>query len=208
MDFQILDCEHGGYDFETLLRDIVACEARRCEAWVRVGGSSAVEVQRCLDLGASGIVFPQLSDLDSFRRAISMMDHPPRGIRGFNPFVRGYDFGAREECRRPRPVCIPIIETLQAVDALESVLALERVDMIYIGGYDLSAQVGQPGRMDHPDVVELIERVAENARRVGKPVAVMAIDVSSVIRWRARGVQCFVRGVDSDRIRTALSVED
>ncbi len=50
-DFQILDCEHGGYDYATLLPDILACERQGCAPLVRVSGTDPVEVQRCLDLG-------------------------------------------------------------------------------------------------------------------------------------------------------------
>jgi 4-hydroxy-2-oxoheptanedioate aldolase len=52
LDFQILDCEHGAYDFATLLPDILACERQDCAAFVRVSGTDRIEVQRCLDLGA------------------------------------------------------------------------------------------------------------------------------------------------------------
>ena len=63
-DFQILDCEHGSYDFQTLEQDIRICQNQKCLAYVRVGGLNKIEVQRCLDLGADGIVFPQLNKFE------------------------------------------------------------------------------------------------------------------------------------------------
>ena len=87
-NFQILDREHGAYDYDTLQADITACDARGCAPFVRVSGKDNVEVQRCLDLGAHGLVFPQLSTPEEFARASAMMDHAPVGTRGFNPFVQ------------------------------------------------------------------------------------------------------------------------
>ena len=129
-DFQILDAEHGGYDFQTLLTDTIACEANRCAPWIRVSGTDKVEVQRCLDLGARGIVFPQLASYEDFAAAAAMMDHAPAGVRGFNPFVRAYGYGT-PGAPSPRPWCVPIIETLAAVEQLDRILQLER---IYING--------------------------------------------------------------------------
>ena len=92
-DFQILDCEHGNYDYETLLTDILACEANDSVPYIRVSGTDKVEVQRCLDIGARGLVFPQLQGYEDFLAAAAMMDYAPVGSRGFNPFVRAGNYG-------------------------------------------------------------------------------------------------------------------
>ncbi len=92
-DFQIFDLEHGSYDFETLAQDIKICQLLNCLAYVRVSGLNKVEVQKCLDLGADGIVFPQLSVYDDFKLATQLIQYPPKGIRGFNPFVRSGKYG-------------------------------------------------------------------------------------------------------------------
>jgi 4-hydroxy-2-oxoheptanedioate aldolase len=92
-DFQILDCEHGGYDFNTLYADICACELNNSTPFVRVSGLNKVEVQRCLDLGAKGIVFPQINTFQDFKDASDLLMYSPVGTRGFNPFVRSNKFG-------------------------------------------------------------------------------------------------------------------
>ena len=203
MNFQILDCEHGAYDYATLLPDLLACERHGCAPFVRVGGTSQVEVQRCLDLGARGIVFPQLATAADFARAAALMDYAPVGTRGFNPFVRAGDYGVPRAggASQPRPWCVPIVETLEAAQQIEAIVALPRIDVIYIGSYDLSANLGVPGRMDAPELTALVDRIIAACRRAGKPVGHMALTPGAARALVARGVQVIVHGVDSHRLK-------
>jgi len=202
-DFQILDAEHGGYDFQTLLTDTIACEANRCAPWIRVSGTDKVEVQRCLDLGARGIVFPQLASYEDFAAAAAMMDHAPTGVRGFNPFVRAYGYGTGAP--PPRPWCVPIIETLAAVDQLERILQLERIDLIYIGSYDLSTQLGVAGRMDAPELTRVFDHIFERCHAAGKRVGAMALTGAAVSALTARKIDAVVHGVESHRLKQAMT---
>ena len=203
-DFQILDCEHGGYDYATLLPDILACERHGCAPLVRVSGTDRVEVQRCLDLGARGLVFPQLANYADFAAAAAMMDHAPAGTRGFNPFVRAYGYDA-VAAALTRPWFVPIIETLAAVEQLDAILQLARIDLIYIGSYDLSAQLGLTGKMDAPELLRVVDRILAACHSVGKPVGLMALSASAAEAFAARGVQALVHGVESHRLKQAMT---
>lgn len=207
LDFQILDCEHGAYDYATLTTDIIACEAQRCAPLVRVSGTDKVEVQRCLDLGAHGIVFPQLATRDDFARAAAMMDYAPAGTRGFNPFVRagGYGGGSAQSPRPARPWFVPIVETLAAVEQLDAILQLERIDLVYVGSYDLSAQLGCAGRMDAPPLVATVETILAKCRAAGKAVSMMTLNPEATRALIARGVQAPVHGVESHRLKQAAA---
>ncbi len=202
-DFQILDCEHGAYDCATLLPDILACERHGCAPLVRVSGTDPVEVQRCLDLGARGLVFPQLATPEAFVRAGAMMDYAPAGTRGFNPFVRAGDYGSAST--RPRPWFIPIVETLTAARAIDAIVRQERIDLIYIGSYDLSAQLGCPGQMEAPELVALVDSIVAACQAAGKPVGLMALSAAAARRLTERGVQAVVHGVESHRIKAAMT---
>lgn len=203
LDFQIFDCEHGGYDYTTLLPDIIACERHGCAPFVRVSGTDKVEVQRCLDLGARGIVFPQLATAADFAAAAAMLDHAPAGTRGYNPFVRAYGYG--QSGASGRPWFIPILETLSAVEQLDSILELGRIDLIYLGVYDLSAQLGCPGRMDAPELQEVVERILASCRRADKAVGMMALNEAVAGDLSARGVQALVHGVETHRLGQAMA---
>lgn len=207
LDFQILDCEHGAYDFATLQADIIACERHRCAPLVRVSGTNKIEVQRCLDLGAHGLVFPQLSTASEFAQAAAMMDYAPVGTRGYNPFVRAanYGMGSDSDPKPARPWFVPIVETLRAVEEIEGIVQLSRIDMLYIGAYDLSAALGCAGRMDAPELVALIDRIISVAGQARKPVGAMALGADVARALCERGVQGIVHGVDSHRIKQSMT---
>jgi 2-keto-3-deoxy-L-rhamnonate aldolase RhmA len=202
-DFQILDCEHGAYDYGSLLTELLACERHGCAALVRVSGRDPVEVQRCLDLGARGLVFPQLATVDDFARAAAMLDYAPTGTRGFNPFVRAGGYGAARG--EPRPWFVPIVETLTAVEQLGAILALRRIDLVYVGSYDLSAQLGCPGQMEAPELLQTVARVFAACRAAGVPAAAMAPTPAAEASLAAQGVQTLVHGVESHLLREALA---
>lgn len=211
LDFQILDCEHGAYDYATLLPDILACERHGCAPLVRVSGTDKIEVQRCLDLGARGLVFPQLTTPESFLRAAAMMDYAPTGTRGFNPFVRAGNFGAPAAAPAPgaapaaRPWFIPIVETIEAADAIHAIAAIGRIDLVYVGVYDLSAQLGCPGKMDAPELTAIVDRILAACASAAKPVGLMALNADTARQLAARGVQAIVHGVDSHRVKQATT---
>ena len=203
LDFQILDCEHGAYDFATLLPDILACERHACAPFIRVSGTDKIEVQRCLDLGARGLVFPQLTGPAEFARAAAMMDYGPAGTRGFNPFVRAGNYGT-PSAKSSRAWFIPIVETLEAAEQIESILQLARIDLVYIGVYDLSAQLGVPGQMDAPQLNALVDRILAACIAARKPASLMALTNAAAQHLIARGVRAVVHGVESHRLKQAM----
>ena len=202
MEFQILDREHGAYDYDSLLADITACQLHGCVPFVRVRGTDGIEVQRCLDLGAEGLVFPQLGNLAEFETAALMMDHAPTGTRGFNPFVRAYDYGSKagKASSSEPPLFIPIVEKLSAVDDLDRILKIDRIDIVYIGSYDLSAELGCPGKMDDPRMVEVTARIIDACKANGKAIGHIALNKTGALSLVERGVQAIVHGVESHRI--------
>ncbi len=202
-DFQILDCEHGSYDFQTLEQDIRICQNQKCLAYVRVGGLNKIEVQRCLDLGADGIVFPQLNNFEDFKVATKLIQYPPYGVRGFNPFVVAGGYGYRN-IHEKKIDCIAIIETIQAFDELDEILNLNELDVIYIGVYDLSAQLNCIGAMDSPKLLSVIDEIIEKCNKASKRVSLMVKNVQEYKVFKEKGVSSFVHIIDSYQLKTAF----
>ncbi|OAQ38803.1 hypothetical protein A5893_12195 [Pedobacter psychrophilus] len=205
-DFQILDCEHGSYDFQTLLEDIRSCHFQKCLAYVRVSGLDKVEVQRCLDLGADGIVFPQLDSFEDFHLATKMLKYAPYGIRGFNPFVPSGEYGFKK-INDNNISCIVIIETLNAIKELDKILALTNITMIYIGVYDLSAQLNCIGEMDNPSLQEAVNLIIEKSIISNKMVSLMINNPESYKKYKHKGVKSFVHTIDGYQIKKAFISE-
>jgi 4-hydroxy-2-oxoheptanedioate aldolase len=205
-NFQILDCEHGSYDFQTLLEDIRICHSQNCLAYVRVSGLNKVEVQRCLDLGADGIVFPQLDTYKDFDLATKMIKFSPKGVRGFNPFVNAAEYGSKE-INDNVVTCIVIIETLNAIQELDKILSINDINMIYIGVYDLSAQLNCIGQMDSPSLKKAVDSIIKKTIAAEKAVSIMVNNLEDYQKYKNMGVTYFVHTTDSHQIKSSFSNE-
>jgi 4-hydroxy-2-oxoheptanedioate aldolase len=166
---------------------------------VRAPGADAFFIQRALDLGADGIVVPQVADADAAARAVAMSHFAPRGTRGFNPFTRGGRFGIAPQPRLAPgyPFTGVLVESPPAAEALERIVALPDLDWVYLGVYDYSVALGVPGRVDDPRVQAFVERSARLARDAGKAVGTTAMNAQQVERLTAAGVNVLVWGTDT-----------
>ncbi len=198
-DFLILDCEHGGYDFATLESGITACQDGGASALVRAPGADGFFVQRALDLGADGIVVPQVPDAATAERVVRMAHFPPDGTRGYNPFTRGGRYGIP-----PQPKLAPgfpftgvLIESPDAAKALPRIAALPRLDLVYLGVFDYSVALGVPGQVDDARVRAFVAESARIARDAGKAVGTTAMSADHAKWLRDVGVNVMLYGADT-----------
>jgi 4-hydroxy-2-oxoheptanedioate aldolase len=198
-DFVILDCEHGGYDFGSLEGAIAACEESGASPLVRAPGPDAFFVQRALDLGADGILVPQVPDAAAAARAVAMAHFAPDGTRGYNPYTRGGHYGMPPQPKllRGYPFTGVLVESPAAAEHLQRIAALPRLDLIYLGVFDYSVALGIPGQVDDPRVQDFVERAAAIGRAAGKAVGTTAMNPAQVERLTRAGVNVLLYGADT-----------
>jgi 4-hydroxy-2-oxoheptanedioate aldolase len=207
-DFLILDMEHGVYDQTALDLCIRSCEAAGCAPIVRVPGISPSATQWALDLGSHGIVVPQISNLESAEIAVGMTKFPPNGSRGYNPFTRFANYAAPSDnhsgkLRNDFGLTSLIVETQMALDDLDKILEIEHLDMVYIGVYDLSIQLGFEGNTKHSDLIEIVENTVKKIRVAGKIAGMMVRNKQDVVNASKLGANFLVYSVDSLMLREA-----
>lgn len=204
-DFVILDAEHGGWDFAQIEAGIAACETEGASAIVRSPGPDAFFIQRVLDLGADGVVVPQVPDADAAARAVGMMHFAPDGTRGYNPYTRGGHYGLPPQPKLARgyPFSGVLVESPAAAAHLEAIVRLPRLDLVYLGVYDYSVALGIPGQVDDPRVRSFVERSAAIARDAGKAVGTTAMNEAQVERLTRCGVNVLLYGADTWMITNA-----
>ena len=207
LDFQILDMEHGPYDLPSLEAEIRACELHRCSPLVRVPDTRPSAVQNVLDLGAHGVVTPQVKDYESALAAAQAARFAPGGIRGFNPFTRAGGFGTGRGSRLDNGFGLTsiIIENKTALADLDRILGIEHLDMLYLGVYDMSVALGCMGKMDHPDLLRFVDSSVPRIRKAGKSAGLMVRDRKDIDTYLKMGVDFFVYRVDSQVIHQAIS---
>lgn len=166
LDFVIIDMEHGPHSFETVEDMIRAAETESCAPLVRVAKNDEALILNALDIGAHGVVVPHIESKEDAEMAISYAKYHPLGKRGFSPFTRAGRYSLRNvqnhsELQNERTLVILILEGKKGIDNLDDILAIEnireKIDIIYVGAYDLSQAVGFPGQVDHPEVRKNLE---------------------------------------------------
>lgn len=208
LDFQILDMEHGVFDLASLDACVRACEGAGCSPIVRVPGIDT-SIQSALDLGAHGIIVPQVDSYEAARRAVGMTKFPPAGTRGYNPFTRAGRYGGEigsisRKINNTFGLSALIIENLGAMQDLDSILAIPDLDLVYLGVYDMSAALGCMGDMRDSRVVDFVESSIARIRAAGKAAGVMAKTAEEIRYYTDLGANFLVYGVDTHLVHRAI----
>jgi len=155
VDAVIVDLEHGAVDYGSAHAMIAATAGTKCAPLVRVAENEEAQVKRALDLGAEGIVFPLIRTADDAAKAVANLRYPPRGTRGFGPFLAQSRWQTSLTSYwadiEDHLVCCLLIETVEAVTNIDEILAVEGVDFVVLATFDLSTTLGISGQFTHPD---------------------------------------------------------
>jgi 4-hydroxy-2-oxoheptanedioate aldolase len=210
IDFAILDMEHGIFDVTALDSCVRACEAAGALPLVRIPGLNPSAAQWALDLGAHGIVVPQIGNATDVESVVKMAKYAPMGHRGYNPFTRAANYANPPDNRSGKLnndfslTCV-IIENESAVADLARICATPGLDVIYIGIYDLSVALGCHGDTKHPHVVEVVEVAIRQIRVAGKAAGMMVRSQQDIAKALTLGANFLVYSVDTFIIREAVT---
>jgi 2-keto-3-deoxy-L-rhamnonate aldolase RhmA len=172
-DFIFIDIQHSIFNLETIVHVAQTALAIGVAPLVRVRGVNDPDVSLLLDNGVTGIVFPDVSSAADVRKAVETCRFAPLGRRSVSGGYPHFDY-------RPVPVAqataalddvcllVCMIETVEGMKNLESIAAVEGVDVLHLGSNDLLANMGKPGKFDDPDIVAAQERLIAVCKAHGK----------------------------------------
>lgn len=199
-DWLLIDMEHGTGDFRELVHQLQAIEATPAVPLVRVAFNEPWLIKRTLDIGPSGLIIPLIASAAQAEQAVRAMQYPPKGIRGIASMSRPAVFGTEFEQYRTAAddlLLIAIqIELKEAVDDIEAIAAIPRVDVLFIGPRDLTTSLGVPDHLECDIAQAALRRIEQAARNHGKALGILLPDCESATKYVKRGYQ-FV-GVSSD----------
>jgi 2-keto-3-deoxy-L-rhamnonate aldolase RhmA len=198
-DFLWLDLEHAPLGLDRIQQHVQAV-AGRAGTVVRVPWNDSVHIKRVLDLGCDGVIVPQIRTVDEARAAVAAAQYPPAGIRSVG-IARAQQYGMNlSEYVQNANDAVTVILQIEHVDALPHVadiLALPGVDAIIVGPYDLSASMGRPGQITHPDVTAAVATIADACNPRGMPWGAFAPDAANAKVQIARGATVVALGTDT-----------
>ena len=172
-DCTMIDLEHGAGDLSDAIAVMRALNGSGCTPLVRVPANDPVWIKRVLDAGAQGVMIPAVNAPEEAEAAVAGCHYPPRGIRGMAaPIVRASGYG--QDWRRyveeigENLLVICQIETAAALACASEIVAVDGLDMVFLGPFDLSASLGHMGEPDHPAVRAAIAKVEKLTKSAGR----------------------------------------
>ena len=201
-DFVIFDGEHGHVEVADLENLTRAAELRDVTPIARVPTNQPHLMLRYLDRGVQGVHIPWVNSPDQVESAVRSAKYAPRGVRGLAP-VRANDYamtGSLSDYTRlanEETLVVVHMETVEAVAAVEDFIAVDGVDVLFLGPTDLSQSLGYPGLLDHEEVLAAMDRVAEVVVPSDVALGVYAGTDEYAVLWRERGARYICRGIGS-----------
>jgi 4-hydroxy-2-oxoheptanedioate aldolase len=169
-DFVVIDMEHAPVDLQTAYRLVNSATALGMVPLVRVPDGTASTIQKILDAGAMGILVPHVDTVEQADAVGRACRFPPHGVRGAGGTSRAGRWGLRPNAEYLATgadvLCIPQLESVDAVKAAPEILALDSVDAVFVGAADLSMSMGSTPAS--PEVQDLVGSVLQAAHGAGK----------------------------------------
>jgi len=157
-DYVNIDMQHGLADYTSVVGMMRAFESAQAASSVettimcRVPWNEPGIIGRVLDAGAMGVIIPMVNTVEQAERAVAACRYAPQGSRSYGPIralrVNGPDYHATAN---ERIACIPMIETVEAIENLDTILQVPGIDAVYVGPADLSLTLGLAPQGDHDD---------------------------------------------------------
>ena len=212
-DAVTLDMQHGAYDFAGASRAIIAVAAAGKPSMVRIPVGEYSTASRLVDAGAAGIIAPMVNSAAEARRFVSFLKFPPLGERSWGPRatqpLSGLEGGAYLTGANALIQAIAMIETREALDALDEIVATPGVDGVFVGPSDLSIALSDGKKVDPhgPEVDAALERIVATTNAHGKYAGLFCFDGARVKAAGARGFAIATLGSDLILMRAVARAE-
>jgi 4-hydroxy-2-oxoheptanedioate aldolase len=197
-DAVCIEAEHGAIDRAGVQSLVAATELGGAEPLVRVPQNEPVAIATALDAGARGVIVPRVGSAAAARAALAAARYPPLGERGFGPgraAAYGADAGYVERANRELVVGVQV-ETRSAVERIDEIVAVDDLDLVFVGPNDLALSLGLPGGPDDVELARVIADVLDRARAAGRATGIFAASAADARRWLDHGAQLLVLGSD------------
>ena len=198
-DWLFVDAEHaplGMRDVQSLLQ----AAGPRFPCLVRVPAGEEAWIKKALDTGAAGLIVPQVHSAEQAERVVKLCKYPPQGTRGVGVArAQGYGsrFGEYVATANEQLTVVLQAESADAVRNIGAIAGVPGVDAILVGPYDLSASLGKPGELSHPDVRGAIAAVRDACLDAGVRLGAFGADAAAAQSFIDQDFTLIAAGLDT-----------
>jgi 2-keto-3-deoxy-L-rhamnonate aldolase RhmA len=194
-DFVIIEMEHTDFSSETVgTLAMLAREAGLCPIVRPPGTLKPHDLTRPLDAGAQGLLLPSIDTAEQMRAIVHATKYYPLGMRPMNLRGPHTDYVTAKPAEiiehvNSNTILVIMVETQRSIDNLDEILQVKGVDAVMIGPDDLSQDLGIPGELQHPNLLEAYERVFEICRKHEVPFGLSAQNPDMAKKWVEKGAR-------------------
>jgi 2-keto-3-deoxy-L-rhamnonate aldolase RhmA len=213
LDWVVIDAEHGHLDLKNVMEHVRVANLMGLVCLVRIHEIQVGLIKRVLDIGADGILVPQIKTAEEVAHAVRCAKYPPEGIRGIGA-ERSTRWGmGMLNCVRSANseiMVIPLMETVDAGNNIDAILDVPGVDAIFFGPADYSASAGFLGEWEGPGVAERLLEIQARIKARRMPTGVITTGHDNLLLRKSQGFQMIGLGADAGLLiracRQALEV--
>ena len=199
-DFLILDMEHYATDLETVHQMIQATRGTRAAPIVRVPWNEQWIIKVVLDIGAYGILVPQVSTKEEALAAVRAARYAPEGHRGVGPSYAALRWGMTVPeyvAAANKEVAVAIqVETLPGVENVDEILSVAGIDLVFSGPADLAVAMGGMNLIGSAEHNAALRKILDACKRAGIPAGVLALTPEAIRQGVDAGYDAIVVGSD------------
>jgi 4-hydroxy-2-oxoheptanedioate aldolase len=210
LDAVTLDMQHGMVTEASAVLGIGQVVLAGKPAIVRIPVGDFSTASRMLDAGASGIIAPMINTVDDARRLAAYTKYPPTGERSWGPALAlnltGMGMPDYLKQANGLTVTIAMVETRESLAVLESILAVDGIDGVFVGPSDLSIALSDGAEINalSPAVSDALDHVLARCRAYGKAACAFATTADSARDMRHRGYDLIAVGNDQMQLRAGI----
>ncbi len=206
-DYVGIDMQHGLVSYGDLPSMVGGVQLAGATPIVRVPFGDFAMVQRALDAGAHGIIFPLCESAATAAAAVASTRYAPRGARSFGPSRSRMYLGGDPASVNDEVLCFVMVETTLGLDHLEEIAATPDLDGIYVGPSDLAISLGISVGADDPRLTGAYAEIVSACRRFGIVPAIHAPTGDAAAAFLATGFAMATVSSDAVMLRTAYIKE-
>lgn len=200
-DWVLIDLEHGAGSEKDILFQLQALESTPTATIVRVESADHARISRALDMGADGVMCPKIKTVEDAKAVIKGMYYPPFGNRGVAKMVRATGFGINFDQyyaeSKENILGVIQIETVESLNHLDEIAALDGVDVLFIGPADLSMELGIFGQFNNPIFLEAVKNIVAAADKAGKATGILFFNPDDYKKYHDMGIRFIACGADA-----------
>lgn len=205
-DYIWIDLEHAPIDIYTA-QTLLQSFRNNCLSLIRIPEKDFIWAKRVLEIGVDVVVFPQVKTVEDVKEAIRACKYPPIGERGVGAArAQNYGLNFQEylQAANEETAIMIQVEHIDAVNTIEELIAFTEVDSVVIGPYDMSASMGIPGQVTHPEVLAAIETVKLACQKNKTPIGIFTNDAATANNYLKQQHFDFVAlSIDMNLLRAA-----